>query len=897
MKQLFSNKWWIAVASMLLLLALSSGAVSAQTGTATLTVTACDDQNADGQCVVSSGTELPAGVMVCLNDTANCLPAPAAFTQLVPGTYTPFLRFTGESEGYYPTTPRTPITLAGGEDAAVTLGAVYPIHPKGIAVHTGTNKVYAAFQGPTVLSGPVAATTASKPYPFVAVIDSNTDEVIRTIPGGTNGIGEGPWGIATSGDYAYVAAFEGGRVSVIDVTSDQVIANITPPGRTNFQPTTPVVNPLNGRVHVPDYKGGRLVILEGTTLMADTLIANEFGFSPLEMVVANTLNGYNFITMRDAIVNHYLDPDPFKLRLLDSIAPYTFEQKELIFQGEHPRTSGSPHAVGLWEETGRDPRLFVTYAEDTRDVPFPAASYNPNKLAVYSFSAADPKNLLLRNEAVTVGDFAEVGLTYDPDSGYMLGTYGGFFYTDTNGHVEACSPTVRGGTYALDYDGNLQQNGDTPEVWRFPERAIGNPPLDDPNLQWKNPFEIAINPNNGKIYVTDRCWNDYRYGGQIGGGAVMVFTASGDPIVTPTITPSATFSPTVTPTPAFSPTVTPTPALSPTVTPTPAFSPTITPTPQPNQLLLVYEGPATVAPGESFSVTISALNVGGNGLYGVQFDGSYDPALIAASGLQLSSSLEFVLLDTINQTAGSIQVVASRQGAVPGLTGDVVLATFNATATGVDGDVVTFSFANVKIGDSTATALNVMPQSYSVTISSGGATPTPTPTPGDTPTSTPTPNDTPTPTPTPDSSNATISGRVILGANSSNDWSGATVVLSGTVSLGTTTDTIGAFTLNSVPVGSYSVTADAPGYLSAVCSAATVAAPTTTLNSVSLVVGDINGDDLIDISDATAVGVSINQTGSGLAADLNADGVVDIFDLILVNVNFLKAGPQVWTCQ
>jgi hypothetical protein len=65
------------------------------------------------------------------------------------------------------------------------------------------------------------------------------------------------------------------------------------------------------------------------------------------------------------------------------------------------------------------------------------------------------------------------------------------------------------------------------------------------------------------------------------------------------------------------------------------------------------------------------------------------------------------------------------------------------------------------------------------------------------------------------------------------------------------------------------------------------------LATVNLLSGDLNGDDTIDIIDATAVGVAFGT--SDPAADLNQDGVVDILDIILVSVNFGQSS-QVWVC-
>jgi hypothetical protein len=111
-----------------------------------------------------------------------------------------------------------------------------------------------------------------------------------------------------------------------------------------------------------------------------------------------------------------------------------------------------------------------------------------------------------------------------------------------------------------------------------------------------------------------------------------------------------------------------------------------------------------------------------------------------------------------------------------------------------------------------------------------------------------------------------------------------------------TTDATGNYSILNVPEGAYtSATADAPGYLPAVCSAPTITAPLTTLANIALLSGDVNDDNVVNIVDGTAVGLVFGTTGSDLAEDLNKDGEVDIFDIILVSVNF-GLEEQTWAC-
>ncbi len=428
------------------------------------------------------------------------------------------------------------------------------------------------------------------------------------------------------------------------------------------------------------------------------------------------------------------------------------------------------------------------------------------------------------------------------------------------------------------------------------------------------------------------------------------------------------------------------------------FASAITPT---GTIDLVMNGPAAVATGETFSVTVVAQNVPDPGLYGVQFEINFIPALITLSNLQPNPDLSFVVRNEVDNTAGKLRLVASRQGNVPGLTGDVTLLTFDATVGNIP-CLPTLTFGNVKIGDAQANPFTVIAHNYTISI---GLTPTPTPetptatpetptatpetptatpetptvtpetptatpetptvtpetptatpetptatpetptatpetptatpetptatpetptatpetptatpetptatpetptaTP-ETPTATPeTPTATPeTPTPTPETPTptptaATVSGQVILSGRANSDWSGATVQLDNSAVFSATTDTGGNFSILNVPEGPYtSVTADAPGYLPAVCNSPTITAPLTTLASIALLSGDVNDDGVVNILDGTAVGVAFGTTGSGLPEDVNRDGEVDIFDIILVSVNFGQ-GSQTWVC-
>jgi hypothetical protein len=122
-----------------------------------------------------------------------------------------------------------------------------------------------------------------------------------------------------------------------------------------------------------------------------------------------------------------------------------------------------------------------------------------------------------------------------------------------------------------------------------------------------------------------------------------------------------------------------------------------------------------------------------------------------------------------------------------------------------------------------------------------------------------------------------------------------------TVSLYDATDTLvtsvaansdGTFSI-SAPAGTYSVRATASGFLSAQGSVSISSAGSTSLPSVTLLAGDIDGNNIIDQFDALTIGMSYN-TNTPAAADLNNDNTINVLDLELLARNYRATGPIVW---
>jgi hypothetical protein len=101
----------------------------------------------------------------------------------------------------------------------------------------------------------------------------------------------------------------------------------------------------------------------------------------------------------------------------------------------------------------------------------------------------------------------------------------------------------------------------------------------------------------------------------------------------------------------------------------------------------------------------------------------------------------------------------------------------------------------------------------------------------------------------------------------------------------------GTFSITA-PVGTYSVRATASGFLSAQ-GAVTVGTGSNSMPAITLLAGDIDGNNVIDQFDALTIGMSYN-TNTPAAADLNNDGTINVLDLELLATNYRETGPLPW---
>jgi hypothetical protein len=172
---------------------------------------------------------------------------------------------------------------------------------------------------------------------------------------------------------------------------------------------------------------------------------------------------------------------------------------------------------------------------------------------------------------------------------------------------------------------------------------------------------------------------------------------------------------------------------------------------------------------------------------------------------------------------------------------------------------------------------------------SSTATPTSTPTGSATATSTATPAESPTATPTstPSSTNAVITGQVLASKLVTiNVYDANNVVVA------TSSNADGTFNLEVLP-GTYIVIASADGFLDAQRTVTLTTGITTTLPTINLPAGDIDGNGVINQFDAITIGMSYNLSEPA-TADLNNDGVINVLDLEALAKNYRKTGPVSW---
>lgn len=281
--------------------------------------------------------------------------------------------------------------------------------------------------------------------------------------------------------------------------------------------------------------------------------------------------------------------------------------------------------------------------------------------------------------------------------------------------------------------------------------------------------------------------------------------------------------------------------------------------------VVVNPQPSVINPGDSRSVLIR-LDITAENLYGLQYSCHADPSIlefVSGEYPALPDSLAIPLAYD-PQTAVVDGALSLRAPALP-FTGTGTFSVLNYLATAPYG--TTDVTCDVLGSDIDGNAIVFTVQNGTVTINDGVHV----------------------------SGGATISGVASLPYGT--DWSGIQVTLTiGGTSVTTTTDATGYYSFSDILDGTISITFDTPR-LVAQCLATTVTGgASATMPTSSLVTGDINDDNVIDIADFTLMaghfGSHTGQSRYLAIADLNADGKVNIQDLSILGSHFHMPDPN-----
>ncbi len=259
----------------------------------------------------------------------------------------------------------------------------------------------------------------------------------------------------------------------------------------------------------------------------------------------------------------------------------------------------------------------------------------------------------------------------------------------------------------------------------------------------------------------------------------------------------------------------------------------------------------------------------------------FDPAILAvddaddnpANGIQVSISTEFF--------GGSVFVAANEVAACPsgGTCVHLALSHSGAPITNRTGKIATITWAGLAAGDG---ALEVALPETVLADENGADVPI---------------NSTTVPA-IAVMEPGTISGQV-LRQGTRTDHAGTEVVAynAGGGVVGTaTTQADGSFDLI-VPIGgSYLVQAAYNGYLKAQKSSVYVVGAAVDLGTTTILGGDVNNDNNVNILDIVTIISRYGTTGwtSAEPTDINDDGEVNIFDLTIAAGNFGRYGPLAW---
>jgi len=266
--------------------------------------------------------------------------------------------------------------------------------------------------------------------------------------------------------------------------------------------------------------------------------------------------------------------------------------------------------------------------------------------------------------------------------------------------------------------------------------------------------------------------------------------------------------------------------------------------------------PGSIKVGDSSQVSVTLDNVPAEGYTSAEFSCTYDTTMVEISNIVTTDLFGADSAVAINGPANGSLIVAVAGSNGNKATIDGVAFTFTAMALQV-GQTSIACVARVSKGDDVLTELPST--SAGLTITDEVVV-----------------------------EDSTLTGQVLAGKVVTVSLYDAADALVATASA----NEDGTFSLTA-PAGTYTVVATASGFLRAEGSATMTANETTSMPLVTLLAGDIDGNDVIDQFDAMTIGMSYNGADPA-AADLNNDGVINVLDLELLAANYRLTGPIVW---
>ena len=110
----------------------------------------------------------------------------------------------------------------------------------------------------------------------------------------------------------------------------------------------------------------------------------------------------------------------------------------------------------------------------------------------------------------------------------------------------------------------------------------------------------------------------------------------------------------------------------------------------------------------------------------------------------------------------------------------------------------------------------------------------------------------------------------------------------------TTMDVNGNFSSPEFPSGSYNLLIKVQGYLARLYPNTEIVSGTNSLDVNSLIPGDLNGDNFVNLLDISVINAAFGSTAGDSnynpIADLNCDGLVNVLDVSVLNTSFGLAG-------